>query len=112
MPVVLTVSDGYLIVERRKRALTGRTPFAARLPLPSIQTIRVGPSRRTLNGCSLTFDLDSRHGLRVDMRVGSEPAERVAHLFRDAVRLTPLDSSWRLGGIEVTSPLPRRGTRG
>jgi hypothetical protein len=111
MNVVLTVSDGYLMLERRTLALTGRTPFTARLPLPSIERIRVRRSGRTLNGCSLTFDLDSRDELRVDMRVGSEPAERVADLFRDAVRHTPLDSSWRCGGIEVTSPVPRRATR-
>jgi hypothetical protein len=111
MSVVLTAADGYLMLERRKLPLTGTAPFTARLPLPSIQTIRVRRSRRTLNGCSLTFDIDSGGELRVDMRVGAGTAERVAGLFRDAVRHTPLDSSWRLGGIEVTSPVPLRPRR-
>ncbi len=105
MRVLLTVSDGYLVVERRL-GRTGRTPFMARLPLPSIEKIRVRRSWRTMNGSSLTFALASGEELRVDMRVGSGPAERVAHLFREAVSHTPLDSSWHCGGIEVTSPVP------
>ena len=94
MSVVLTAVDGYLNVERRTLALAGKRVFTARLPLPSIQRIRVRRSRRTLNGCSLTFDLVSGDELRVDMRVSSTSAERVADLFRDAARTTPSDPSW------------------
>jgi hypothetical protein len=109
MSVVLTSADGYLVVERRTLALAGKHVFTARLPLPSIRRIRVRRSQRTLNGCSLTFDLGSGDELRVDMRVSSDAAERVADLFRDAARTTPSDSSWGRGGIEVTSlrPAPR-----
>jgi hypothetical protein len=110
MSVVLTAADGYVSIERRSSALTGKSTFTARLPLPSIRRIRVRRSRRTLNGCSLTFDLASGDELRVDIRVGSESAERVADLFRDAARTTPSDSSWARGGIEVTSSRPPERT--
>jgi hypothetical protein len=110
MSVVLTAADGYLGVERRTLALTGNRLFTARVPLPSIRRIRVRRSRRTLNGSSLTFDLVSGDELRVDMRVGSDSAERVADLFRDAARTTPAVSTWDRGGIEVTSLRPAQRT--
>jgi hypothetical protein len=106
MNVVLAVSDGDLVIERQKVALTGKIPFSAYVPLTAIRKIRVGKPLLSFIGSSLTFDLASGDELRVDLRLGSDSAERVAGAFRDATRSAAGDASSRICGIEVTSPRP------
>jgi hypothetical protein len=106
LSVTLAVTDGYLTVERRRVALTGTTPFTARVALSAIRDVHVGPAQLTLNGSSLSFDLASGEQLRVDLGVGTASAQRVAAGIDEAKRQAasrPLPSS---PGIEVTSPPP------
>lgn len=100
MYVRLTVSDGLLLIQRRRIPFMGKAPFAAQIRLPAIKKVTAGSPQLSLVGSSLTFDLDSGEQLMADLSVGAEAATKIAAAFqaevaRGSAAPRPVGNPWQ-----------------
>jgi len=109
MGVTLTTEDGYLRIAKRRVAFTAKFPFAAKVPLTSIDQVRVGKSYLSIGGSSLNISLANGGEIRVELRVGQVSANEVATRLRNAISKAALrewGSPSGADGLEIISPPP------
>lgn len=109
MPVTLRASEGWLVVERRRRDPGERGYFSARAPLQAIDTVGAGPSMRTAPGSQLMVALDDGTELVLGLDAGEAEAGRVAGILSGLARQSRASEPRAGGGLEVSSsPTPVR----
>ncbi|MGH2719133.1 MAG: hypothetical protein ACRDJU_11190, partial [Actinomycetota bacterium] len=110
MPVTLRASEGWLVVERRRRDPGERGYFSARAPLRAIDTVGAGPSMRTAAGSRLLVALDDGTELVLGLDAGEAEAGRLAGIFSGLVRQSRRAADPGAGGgLEISSsPVPIR----
>jgi len=109
IPVTLRASDGWLVIERRRKDPGERGYFSARAPLGAVDAVGAGPSLRTAPGSRLMVSLDDGTELVLGLDAGEAEAGRVAGIITALARQSRGMGEPAGGGLQVSSsPTPVR----
>jgi hypothetical protein len=109
LPVVLSIHDRALVLEKKEGWGAGRAPLRVRVPLSAIADVDVGRAERVLAGTSLTVGLTSGEALRLDTSLPPRLADSLAQRLKSeasAAEPAPFDH------LDVEAALPPLRTSG